>query len=327
MKASAQRAWPQWPSVWARVKQFAPWALAVLVLALLVREAGAVDWRDVGRALLQQPPAALLIAALLALLSHGLFSSYDLVGRHETGHRLSAPRTMGIAAVCYAFNLNFGSLVGALAMKLRLYGRAGLKAPQVVRIIAVAVITNWVGYLALGGLMLLLAAPPLPPQIELSRAAVRGIGAAMVAVAAAYLVLCALRHGREFAVRGHRFAPPLPGVALWQLAVSMANWALMGSIVWLLLGQAAPYPTVLAVLLLAAVAGVVTHVPAGLGVIEAVFVACLGTEMSTTGVLAALLSYRAVYYLVPLLLALLGYAAAEASWRPQSRRSFRCLPR
>jgi glycosyltransferase 2 family protein len=67
--------------------------------------------------------------------------------------------------------------------------------------------------------------------------------------------------------------------------------------------------------LLAAVAGVATHVPAGLGVIEAVFVACLGAELGSTRVLAALLSYRAVYYLVPLALALLGYAFAEASVR------------
>ena len=39
--------------------------------------------------------------------------------------------------------------------------------------------------------------------------------------------------------------------------------------------RSVPYPTVLAVLLVAAVAGVITHVPAGLGVLEAVFVALL----------------------------------------------------
>jgi uncharacterized membrane protein YbhN (UPF0104 family) len=310
---AALRAWPHWPALWARAKQTAPWALALLVLTLLARQAGAVNWRDVGQALLQQSWAALALAAALALLSHALVSSYDLVARHETGHRLSAPRTLGIAAVCYAFNLNFGSLVGALAMKLRLYGRAGLKAQQVARIIVVAVITNWLGYFTLGGLVLAFAPPALPAQIELSPAAVRAIGAAMLAVAAAYLALCAVRHGRALNLRSLRFAPPRLRVAGWQLAVSMANWALMGLIVWLLLGRAVPYTAVLPVLLLAAVAGVATHVPAGLGVIEAVFVACLGSELGSTSVLAALLSYRAVYYLVPLALALLGYAVAEAS--------------
>jgi len=122
-------------------------------------------------------------------------------------------------------------------------------------------------------------------------------------------------------VRSLRFALPQPRVALWQFAVSIANWALMGVIVWVLLERAAPYPTVLAVLLLAAVAGVATHVPAGLGVIEAVFVACLGGELGSADVLAALLSYRALYYLLPLAAAAIGYAVVEASTRraPEGR--------
>jgi len=321
MIPAAVRAWPGWPAVWTRCKQLAPWALALLVLALLARQAGTIAWRDVGSALLQQSPLMLAAAAALALVSHALFASYDLVSRHETGHRLSAPRTLGIAAVCYAFNLNFGSLVGALAVKLRLYARAGLKPALVARIIAVAVLTNWVGYLALGGLVLAIAPPPVPPQIELSSAAVRAIGIAMLGVAVAYAVMCVVRRGRPFTVRGHRLAPPLPRVVAWQFMVSITNWALMGVIVWLLLGRAAPYTMVLAVLLLAAVAGVATHVPAGLGVVEAVFVACLGGQgnLTTTTVLAALLSYRAVYYLVPLALASIGYAFSEASARKSGR--------
>ena len=58
------------------------------------------------------------------------------------------------------------------------------------------------------------------------------------------------------------------------------------------------------------------HVPAGLGVIEAVFVAVLGPAgMDLAGeprLLAALLAYRAVYYLLPLLFALAFYLAFEA---------------
>jgi uncharacterized membrane protein YbhN (UPF0104 family) len=64
---------------------------------------------------------------------------------------------------------------------------------------------------------------------------------------------------------------------------------------------------------------VATHVPAGLGVIEAVFVACLGAEVATPTLLAALLSYRAVYYLAPLALAVTGYAISELSQRAQGR--------
>jgi uncharacterized membrane protein YbhN (UPF0104 family) len=319
MTRSAVRQSLPWPAIWARTKQLAPWALAALVLVLLVRHAGAIEWHEVWGALRQQPLGGLGVAAVLALLSHALFSSYDLIGRHATGHQLPRRHTLGIAAVCYAFNLNFGSLVGALAMKLRLYDRAGLKPKVVARIIMLSIVTNWVGYLTLGGLVLLIAPPPMPPQIDWSEAALRAIGTILVGVGLAYGAACALRHGREIRVRGHRFALPPPRVAAWQFALSLANWSLMGLIVWVLLGQSVPYATVLGVLLLAAVAGVATHVPAGLGVIEAVFVACLGAEVATPTLLAALLSYRAVYYLAPLALAVTGYAISELSQRAQGR--------
>ncbi len=315
MTRAALRAGLPWPAIWVRAKQLAPWALAALVLVLLARQARAIDWPQVWSALQQQPAGTLALAAVLALLSHALFSSYELVGRHEIGHRVPIARTLGIGAVCYAFNLNFGSLVGALAMKLRLYGRAGLKARQVARLIVLSIVTNWSGYLFVGGCVLLLAPPPLPAPIDGSDTAPRALGAVLIALALGYVAACALRRGRELRVRRHRFALPGLRVALWQLVVSAANWSLMGAIVWLLLAQAVPYATVLGVLLLAAVAGVITHVPAGLGVLEAVFVASLGDQIATPTLLAALLSYRAVYYLVPLALATLGYAVGPLKGR------------
>ena len=68
----------------------------------------------------------------------------------------------------------------------------------------------------------------------------------------------------------------------------------------------------LSVLLIAAVAGVITHVPAGLGVLEAVFVALLSHQVPKGELLGALLAYRAVYYLGPLVLATAAYLLVEA---------------
>lgn len=315
MTAALRRAWP-----WLR--QALPWALALAVLALVVRHARHVDWPGVAAALAAQTPAALAGAALLALASHALFASFDLVGRHETRHTLPLPRTLGIAAICYAFTLNFGSLVGSLAMKLRLYGRAGLQAATVARVIVLSMATNWLGYAAVAGAVLLLAPPPLPAAWPVPGAALQAAGAALLALSWAYLALALRRRRPVLAWRGQRWRWPARGTALLQLALAGANWMLMAGIVWLLLERAVDYPTVLAVLLLAAVAGVVTHVPGGLGVIEAVFVACLGGQVPQASLLAALLAYRAAYYGVPLLLALGAYAASE--WRPAGQP---CVPK
>jgi uncharacterized membrane protein YbhN (UPF0104 family) len=321
MLPRALRSWPGWPRLWARIKTGAPWALALVVVVLLVRHARTVAWLEVWAAVRDQPPLGFATASALAVLSYALFSSYDLVGRHETRHAVSAPRTLSIAAVSYAFNLNLGALVGALALKLGLYERAGLKAVTVAHIIALSILTNWLGYLTLGGLLLVFAPPPLPAQFHLSDGALLAFGAALLALSAAYVAMCFVRQQRAIAVRGRRLTPPAGRIALWQLAVSVANWAVIGLIIWVLLQRQLPYPTVLGVLLLAAVAGVVTHVPAGLGVIEAVFVACLGSQVPQGTLLAALLTYRAVYYLGPLVLAALTYGVGEAAARSSAGTS------
>ena len=49
----------------------------------------------------------------------------------------------------------------------------------------------------------------------------------------------------------------------------------MGAIIWLLLGQSVSYFFVLGVLLVSSIAGVIVHIPAGIGVLEAVFIALL----------------------------------------------------
>jgi uncharacterized membrane protein YbhN (UPF0104 family) len=86
----------------------------------------------------------------------------------------------------------------------------------------------------------------------------------------------------------------------------------MATILFVLLDRELAWPLVLATLLLSAVASAMVHIPAGIGVLEAVFVAVLGTLAPEPRLLAALLAYRAVYYLLPLLLALAFYAAFEA---------------
>ena len=97
-----------------------------------------------------------------------------------------------------------------------------------------------------------------------------------------------------------------------QIGVSSVNWLLIAGVLFLLLQREIPYPTVLATLLVAAIAGVLTHVPAGLGVLEAVFVTLLSSNMATSGLLAALLAYRGIYYLVPLAIAAAAYLFLEA---------------
>jgi len=112
----------------------------------------------------------------------------------------------------------------------------------------------------------------------------------------------------------------------WQALLVGASWMLIGSIVWSLFVGRVEYPTVLGALLQAAVAGVLTHVPAGLGVLEAVFVATLAHALPATEALATVLAYRAADYLLPLALALPAYAWSEAGAPPRALAARRLKP-
>lgn len=306
---------PAWQRLWWWTKRIAPWALAALVLALVAQQARAVDWAQVGVSLRQLSPARVALAVGLVALSYAVYAGFDLVGRHLTRHGLSAPRTLGTAAISYAFNLNFGALVGGFAMRLRLYTRWGVAAATVAKVIALSMTTNWLGYLWVAGGVLLWSPPALPGGWAPGDAVLRALGAAMVVLALAYLVLCAVSRPRTLRWRDHELALPGGRLALAQALAGGANWVLMGTIVWVLFEGRVEFATVLGALLMAAVAGVITHVPAGLGVLEAVFVATLSGALPATEVLAVVLAYRAAYYLLPLALALPAYAWSEAAAR------------
>ncbi|NVM89378.1 hypothetical protein FHT32_003033 [Variovorax sp. SG517] len=307
--ALSRHSW--WP--WAR--RAAVWGFFALIAWLLVRQARAIDWEDVFDAIRALPATALLAAAALAAGSFALYSTYDLLGRHLTRHRLGTGTVMGVTFISYAFNLNLGSLVGGVAFRYRLYSRLGLANHTITRVLGFSMLTNWLGYLVVAGAAFCFWPMALPPEWKIDSEGLRILGAVLLTAALAYLVLCATSRGRAWRVRGHEFRMPGFAMALLQLAMSCANWSLIGGVIWFLLQGQVAYVQVLAVLLVAAVAGVITHVPAGLGVLEAVFVTLLSHQVPQAQLLGALLAYRGLYYLLPLAVATLGYLVTEARAR------------
>jgi hypothetical protein len=294
-------------------------AFLALVAWLIAWRAQSIEWDQVGEALQRYRASTLLVAAGLTALSYALYAGYELLGRAYTRHRMPRRRVVAIAMVSYAFNLNFGAWIGGIGFRYRLYSRNGLAAGLTTRILAMSLATNWLGYLCLAGMAFLLGMLPLPPDWKLGAGATRLLGAGLLLAAIAYLALCGWSRQRSWKVRGTELhLPPLP-MALTQASLSIANWLVIGGVMFVLLGARVPFHVVLAVLLVAAVAGVVTHIPAGLGVIEAVFFAFLAGNVPEGQLVAALLAYRATYYLAPLAMALPGYLMLEARARSDRR--------
>lgn len=307
---------------WPPLRRLLTGTFLVAVAVLLVALARRVEWDDVWQALAAYPWPTLAGAAVLAAASHLVYSSFDLLGRAWTGHRLPLRQVLATTSVSYAFNLSFGTLVGALGLRLRLYSRLGLGQADIGRILALSVATNWLGYLLVAGVVFCTGAIVPPRGWDFSASALRIAAGVMVLAALGYLVICAKARRREWTLRGHEISLPPTKLAVLQLALSSLNWMLMGGVLWVLLQGRVDYPLVLATLLMAAVAGAIAHIPGGLGVLEAVFIAVLAPPLSRGELLAALLAYRGIYYLGPLLIASGMYLLLEvqAHQRAQAAR-------
>lgn len=296
---------------WPWLKRSATAAFFMLVAWLLVTQARSVEWNEVLATLANYPVHTLLVAAALALLSLTLYSSFDLLGRYYTGHTLRARTVMRVTFISYVFNLNLGSLVGGVALRYRLYARLGLGAGVITRVMTLSMLANWMGYLLLAGVIFGFHAPALSPGWKIGSGGLQILGFVLLVLSLLYLLLCTVLRQRSFILWGHELSLPSLRLAMLQLGMGAANWLLMSGIVFILLQQKIAFPTVVSVLLVAAVAGVITHVPAGLGVLEAVFIALLSHQLPRHELLAALLAYRLIYYLAPLTLAVVLYLVAE----------------
>lgn len=285
---------------------------------MLWRYAQHVDWKEVWTSLTELPRPALLLAIGLAATSHLLYSCFDLLGRRYTGHSLRTRTVMAISFISYAFNLTIGSIVGGVGFRYRLYSQAGLPNGVITRIVSMSMLTNWLGYKLLAGLLFIFHPLELPPSWHMGNHGLQWAGLVLVAISGAYIVSCVRMGDRRWDVRGHEIYLPPWRMALVQMAVSCANWMLMAGVVYVLLRQQINYTDVLTVLLVGAIAGVFAHVPAGLGVFEFVFVALLSHRVSEPQLLAALLGYRAIYYIVPTLIAGVMYLAFEVQAKRKS---------
>lgn len=302
---------PRAPSLWGRVRRWVLPLFGLLVLGLLLSHARQVDWAGAWQALRRYSPGLLLVALGLATASHALYGCFDLLGRHLTRHGLPRWRTWAIAVASYAFNLNLGSVVGGVALRARLYARAGLDEATIAQIVGFSLATNWLGYGLLAGGLFAAGVIRPPVEVQLGSGALRGLGAAMMLLAVAYVVACAISRRREWQLRGRRLRLPSARLALLQLGLSASNWALMGAAMYLLLGGQVSYAMTLGVLLAGSIIGVLIPIPAGLGVLEAVYLTLLSGRMRQSAVLGAVLAYRALYYLLPLAGGLLLYVMLE----------------
>lgn len=310
-------------SLWPMLKRVLTFAFFAVVAGLLVARARTVDWAQVGEALRGYEVSTLIMAVALALVGYLFYCGFDLLGKVYTRHSLASFEVMAITFVSYAFNLNFGSLIGGIGFRYRLYSRYGLRRGTTTRILSLSLLSNWLGYVFLAGLILTFRLMPTSDEMPAGAGLLQTIGLFLLAGVGIYFLMCAFSHKRALDFRGRELNLPSVHMALAQLLLSCSSWLSISGIMFVLLPQNIGFFRVMSVLLMSGIAGVITHVPANIGVMEAVFVTFLASGVPESRILAAVFAYRAIFYLTPLLMALAVYLVLEtrANRNPCSQKS------
>ncbi|OKH27492.1 lysylphosphatidylglycerol synthase domain-containing protein [Chroogloeocystis siderophila] len=291
--------------------------VAAIALWAIANELRAYNYRDVLHSLATIPMRRLRLGIGLTALGYLTMTGYDVLALRYIHLSLAYPKVAFTSFISYAASNTIGfALLTGSAVRYRFYSKWGLSLQAIAQIVAFVNFSFWLGILSVGGIAFVLHTFAIPAQLNLPWFSVRPLGIIFLLLIASYLLGSWLNR-RSLSVRGHQFRFPSLSLAIAQIGLSSLDWSLAAAVVYSLLPTAVSYPEFLGIYLLAMTAGVISNIPGGLGVFESVIVLILAPQVSAAAVLGSLLVYRAVYYLLPLAVAIILFGVYEVRMRFQ----------
>ena len=303
-------------SVWLR--RFAGPVLSVLMLCLalwaLYRLAGEVSYHQVGEYMHHLRRGRIGQAIVLTALGYAVMPLYDLFALDAIGRKLPKPHVALISFISYAFSNTLGmAMLVSGSIRYRFYIQAGLSTLDVAKVVLFCTLSFWLGLFAITGTTLLLV--PIPLGLPLGHWRLL-LGIVLCLIPLLWLAGGALLRRPLKVWRWKVQLPPL-ATGLRQVFVGALDWGLAAAVLYALMPDslALHFGSFLAIFALAQIAGLISHVPGGLGVFEAVMLAgfgATGNQALSAPILGALAAFRGVYYLLPLCAATIAVVIREA---------------
>lgn len=294
-----------------------------IVSYFLYQSVANISWSQIENALKEVSWKTIAWCFVLTILNYFIYACYDILSFNIIRNAsLQFRKIISSTMIAFAFNLNLGALIGSIGLRYRIYSGWGIPHSKITLLTVLSTITSWSGYVLLLSGILLLRPEIISSWIPLSPWLLTIAGIAFLLFILIYLSLCLVR--KELVFRDHHFHFPPLSKGLLQLFLSSLQWTIVSVIIYYFLidlGAVVTFDAVLLSVLVSGIAGVITHIPAGLGILEAVFLQ-MHQNIPAPKIVAALICYRFVYYLIPLAFAVPGYLYLEYYQKNKTKRSF-----
>lgn len=300
----------------AIVARFLPAVLSLAMLGVAVwvlhTELAELSGDQVFAYLRSYPFPTLGLAILLAGVSYLLLGVNEAFGLRYAGKPLSFARAAYVSFISYSFAHNIGlNLLTGGSIRYRMYAANGLNAIDVAAVTLYSSVAFAVGSLTLAGLALTAEPQSVLTRLGTTIEAVHPLGLLAFAIVAVYAGL-SLTLQKPLALWHWSIGMPKPSFAAAQIVVGALDMMTSAAIVFMLmptdLGMG--FLAFAGVYTIATWAGLLSHVPGGAGVFEAVMVLML-PNVPKDELVASLLAYRAIYYVLPLMVSAAALAASE----------------
>jgi uncharacterized membrane protein YbhN (UPF0104 family) len=286
--------------------------IACLAVWVLYRTFQRISLADVVDNMRRTPTHKLWVAAACAFGALAMLSLYEQVVVRYVKHSIGAAKPMLTALIAYPLGHAVGqAMLSASALRYRMYTPLGFTAMEVGATALLCNLPYALGFILLIDLSLVHAAPSLEPLFRVSAAWLFALGCIGLAKDAGYLLFVWFRKA-PIRLGGWAVRMPTMRLTLLQLVVGVVDVVLVSSVLYLLLPESVQlgYATFLAVYLASVFIGVISHVPAGLGVLESMLLLLL-PDVPPAELLASVLLYRVIYEVLPLIMSLLLWGGYE----------------
>jgi hypothetical protein len=285
-------------------------AVATVVLVQLLRD---IDLKEVMRALNAISFENIAAAALCVAGGYFTLTFYDwfalrTIGRTEIPYRVAA--LSGFTSYSIGHNVGATVFTGG-AVRYRIYSWYGLNAVEVAKICFVAGLTFWLGNAAVLGLSIAVTPHAASSIDQLPGWMNRCIAFTILAALGAYIAWV-WSAPRAIGKGGWKVNLPNGPSTLLQICIGIFDLGFCALAMYTLL-PSEPHIGFIAlgvVFVLATLLGFASHAPGGLGVFDAAMLVSL-SQFNKEYLLAGLLIFRVLYYLVPFVIALLILGARE----------------
>lgn len=303
--------------------------IGALVLGGLRHLVQSLDYEALMHAMATTPRDRIALAVLATMMSYLALTGYDFSALRYLGIRMRPATTLLTAFMAYAVgnSVGLGVMTGG-AVRMRLYTAAGLDTGQVFRIIGFNAGAFGLGVTVFGAAGMLVGAEHVTGLLPLPAGLLQVAAASILLAVGGLLGLAAWRS--RFRLFGRQVELPSARLLAQQIGISVLDLAACAAALWFLMPDTGvSFAGFLVYFAIAISLGVLSHVPGGLGVFEAVMLLAYGAQAPTESVLGALILFRGVYFLLPLALATLLLADHElrrATDTPVGRAAARTSP-